>query len=188
MWMRVFAVLGALLLTSCSVSTVPCLDNGNCSEGQACVAEVCMDVECLSSSECGLQQFCNTAKYTCDAGCEINADCMAGETCEEGSCEVYGCRDTQLDCFIGEVCNVSTGICEQSPGQHCEPCGGQSCGTGAECFTFETDAVSGYCLVECSGDEECPRGYSCSDPTGAGTGQTYCSAWCPVYDELGYLL
>ncbi len=184
MLMRVFAVLSALLFTSCGSQSVSCFDNGNCPEGQACLAEVCMDVECLSSSECGLQQFCNTAHYTCDAGCEINADCMAGETCKEGVCESYGCRDTQLDCFIGEICNLSTGICEQAEGQHCESCSGISCEEGAACFTFEVGAVNGYCQVECSSDDECPRGYDC----GPYEGTNYCFGACPLYDALGYLL
>jgi len=180
----------AFLLSSCGVTEVACVDNGNCAEGQACVAEVCLDVECLSSSECGLQQYCDTVdSYSCLSGCEMDADCMAGETCNEGTCEVYGCRDTQLDCFIGEVCNSATGICEQDPGAHCAECTtNDACGSDGACFTFETKAIVGYCLVECSVDDECPRGYNCSDPTGTGTGQNYCSAWCPLYDEMGYLI
>ena len=30
---------------------------------------------------------------------------------ESHSCNAYGCRDTQLDCAIGEVCDTTTGQC-----------------------------------------------------------------------------
>ena len=38
---------------------------------------------------------------------------LPGDSCNTSTqvCETNGCRDTQLDCEIGEFCNVPTGEC-----------------------------------------------------------------------------
>ncbi len=79
---------------------VPCSKNSECEVGQVCLEEECKTVECISSAECDIGKHC-TADYTCTAGCEEDTDCLAGETCNDGTCEAYGCRNTQLDCGYG---------------------------------------------------------------------------------------
>lgn len=99
-------------LTGCQSKALPCGNNADCGDGQACIEEECVDVTCLSSADCEIQQYC-TEGYTCEAGCDEDTDCAAGQSCdvESHSCNAYGCRDTQLDCAIGEVCDTTTGQC-----------------------------------------------------------------------------
>lgn len=181
-------VLGLSLsaaLLGCS-NPPACVDHGDCAAGEGCLGGSCEAVECVSSESCDLRSFCDLNSYTCRDGCEEDADCVAGELCdtEVHQCAPYGCRDTQLDCYYNEVCVQSSGWCELDPDPHCKPCTSDAvCGEG-NCFQFDTAAQT-YCLLYCDSNEDCPRGYECADAAGDGT--LYCTAWCPTYDELGYL-
>jgi hypothetical protein len=164
-----------------------CVDAGQCGDMQACIESRCTDVECLSSIDCGLEEYCNTEAnaYTCASGCISDSDCPAGKACDTDAnpCETYECRSTDLDCSWGEFCNPSSGECERASGDHCSTCdpydffGNGGCSDSASCFTFDYYATTGYCLEACQTEDDCPRGYECGDVTGLG--DLYCFAWCP---------
>lgn len=179
-------IVGLSGVMSCSEPYVGCVDNGDCGAFEACIVNVCEPVECFENSDCGLEQRCNVATYECVSGCDLDVDCLAGQSCNMGECVEYGCRDTQLDCFIGDICNLDTGYCELADGDHCKPCAGSAsqCGNTAACYTFEDGAQGGYCLESCQTTDDCPRGYSCGADA---SGSLICSAWCPLYDDLGLL-
>jgi len=173
----VIALLVALL--GCTEPAPQCVDNGQCALGEACLAEVCVAVECLDSSTCGLEQYCEKPSYTCEDGCEANSDCLAGQRCnqEEHECFEYGCRETDLDCAFGEICDEDSGECKPAGGKHCASCVSLGdCGSNAECYLFgEEDA---YCIVNCTEGDSCPRGYECVELNDLG--DWGCLAWCPV--------
>lgn len=135
------------------------------------------------SDDCGIGQYCWDAVYTCEAGCGTDDDCLAGESCDAThTCTPYGCRSTALDCAIGQLCDVATGICSDAP--TCEVCtdtAGAECAPGA-CVDFTVEADGGtYCLTPCAvvdDPEQCPRGLECRDLSGAG--DLYCYADCPA--------
>ena len=172
----------------------PCFDNGDCNdeaaEGQeigleACVDGECKDVDCLSSADCVVGQYCDTegADFACREGCLESSDCFAGQECNEGVCETYGCRSTILDCDFNEICNESSGECEEAPGLQCTGCdpagnyrddqgtmntcddtigGNQLCGgDGTVCAGDEVEAI---CWIGCEAPgepDQCPAGFSC---------------------------
>ncbi len=159
-----------------------CTDNGGCAEMQACVQNVCTDVECLVSDDCALHNYCDTEqdRYVCTAGCLSDDDCIAGEEChpEYGTCEDYGCRSTNLDCEYGEYCDQESGDCYEATEPHCEVCDG-GC-LGGNCIPWELttqcDSSQGdlgcapgeHCgawtddpPVYCEGPMDCPDGQDC---------------------------
>jgi hypothetical protein len=182
-----------LLLVSCTGTMVPveCVDHGDCHQLQACVQGSCTEVDCLSSSQCGLHETCDVTTYSCAVGCGDDADCLAGEACnlQTQQCESYGCRATDLDCEIGEFCNLASGECYTDTSPHCEPCDSWSspCPSGSECYTFDAATGEQYCVSDCNPDDSdaCPRGFECIDATG--WGDFGCVAWCPTLLENGFL-
>jgi hypothetical protein len=208
--------LAAILLIiglSCSGGTTeagPCGSSADCGDGEACNQGECVDAACLSSADCDINQFCNPA-YKCQEGCEQDSDCVAGEVCgaETHECESYGCRDTNLDCELGEYCDQTTGNCYPSNEGHCDSCDiwdTNSCGPDGSCYYFggetcfsDSDCPSGqfcdpmgffchvdFCFLDCNPNAEdaCPRGYSCLDATGMG--DNICFADCEWMQENGY--
>jgi hypothetical protein len=186
-------VLFAAASVGASCQTAPkCVDNGNCAELQACVDEVCVDVQCTASSYCGIEQFCDTRNWTCKDGCSVDTDCPAGKECNEAShqCEFYECRATDLDCPLGEFCDPDTGRCEEPDEPHCDECDdplyGTGCGSSGTCFAFDETGSDAYCLIDCDpddGDDACPRGYECVD-VGSITPSYICYAHCPTVHEF----
>jgi hypothetical protein len=138
-----------------------CTDHGQCGELQACIANACTDVQCLTSADCALHNYCNTTedRFECLAGCESNEDCIAGEECHPDyhTCEEYGCRSTELDCPVGHTCNTTTGDCVATSGLCTETCDvydRPNCGAGASCQVADS-------TNECSQDRDCEQGYGC---------------------------
>lgn len=178
-----------LTLAGCggSEKTPECIDNGGCPEGQACLDSQCKEVECLASNQCDLYNFCNP-NYKCQEGCESDADCRAGQTCDTTahSCESYGCRSAALDCNYGEFCNTDSGDCF-SKGEVCKTCNAAnpySCGSGAYCLQLRTGG-DGYCFNFCDSDRDCPRGFECVE-LGAPY-ENVCVGDCDFMVEGGYL-
>jgi len=164
-------------------SSGDCVDDGDCAEGQACVNKACQVVDCVSTADCGIEQYCAKADHTCVDGCEGDEDCPAGDSCDVGahSCVPYGCRETQLDCDYGEVCNQDTHVCEKAQGPYCKTCDPFSaggCGQHGTCYVIDY-YYDAYCFVDCNpdlGSDACPRGYECQDATGLG--DNVCFADC----------
>ncbi|MES2638553.1 MAG: hypothetical protein V4850_03700 [Myxococcota bacterium] len=182
-----FAV-ALLLLVGCGPKS-ECVDMGDCAALEICDLGTCLSVECTQSVDCGIDQYCDEAAYTCATGCVDNDDCLAGETCaaDTRECTAYGCRSTALDCAIGQQCDIPTGTCFDAPA--CDTCSGPGsteCEPGA-CVDFDLENEGGdYCLMPClvvDDPEQCPRGLECRDLSG--TGDLYCYADCPsLVEEL----
>lgn len=176
------ALLLVLLPLFVACRPVPeCQVHAECADGQGCVLGQCEDVECLSSSECAIEQYCNQESYNCTPGCEFSEDCYVGDRCDalSNTCVTRRCTDTQRDCDGGERCDQATGECYLDPGPHCEPCNGQGqCGANAECFAF-SGGGGGYCFVECNPEavEACPAGFQCTLVNGS---LHYCVSFCPL--------
>lgn len=190
-------ILLVVLSVGCDIGngetpTGDCNDHGQCGEMQRCLDNSCTDVECLSSSDCPLHNYCDTDlnRYACTGGCLTDDDCTAGEECHDdyGTCEEYGCRETDLDCEIGEYCR--DGECRYDNSGHCQPCDPYDIFDACfmNCYTLDHGATQGYCLQDCSlnDPDSCPRGYECAE-TGMGGNIGVCYAYCPWLEENGYL-
>jgi len=129
---------------------------------------------------------------------------MAGESCDLSSntCEAYGCRDTHLDCEIGEICNANSGDCYDDPGGTCDSCtadenyddqitllfGGAL--SGQHCVQWDTNVY--YWLALCNPNaavDSCARGFTCveeiyGDPSFS---VDACIGDCTFYIDNGYL-
>lgn len=184
-------------------STPECLDNGDCNDTlgsaeavdiEACRGGDCDNVECLSSADCVVGNWCDVEDedYVCRPGCQEDGDCFAGQECDDGACVIYGCRSTILDCGFNEICNEDSGVCEQADGLQCatcdpvghymddqgtpDPCddqiaGHQFCGGDGNFCGPDGDGNS-VCWVSCDtpGDPNaCPTGFQCQN-----------AAWTPA--------
>lgn len=185
------AITLPLALIACTQGA-ECVDKGDCGDLQICERGRCKTVGCATSLDCGIEQYCDPQRNTCEAGCATSDDCLAGEDCNTASheCLAYECRTTALDCAVGQACNTSTGVCDNAMGNNCSPCsdpfydyygyayGGTGCGSGL-CVEFQ-DAANPWCVDPCSPSDanSCARGFDCTDLTGGG--DYYCLAWCPA--------
>jgi len=147
-------------LFACNVGKTQCLDNGQCSDGQACIDEVCHDVDCLTSEDCDISQYC-AANFTCKTGCKDNDDCLAGQVCDTSirQCVEAGCEQTELDCHVGEVCDPVSGTCNADDAtceQTCHIYDSPNCGGGAQCFFSNIGD-------QCNNASECASGESCDE-------------------------
>ncbi|TVQ93206.1 MAG: hypothetical protein EA397_05375 [Deltaproteobacteria bacterium] len=191
-----------LLMISCDAQSGPgasCIDDGDCGGLQVCEEFECVDVECLVTTDCPLEQTCDRRSFTCVEGCEVDDDCRAGFGCEESTstCEPLECRSTELDCAFAENCNPATGACEPDGGGHCEPCSTrpfQAQGTcqdsRAICTTYFHEPEL-YCFLRCDEQADCPRGFEClnvgRDASGDGTIDHLCVAHCGDLYDNGWL-
>jgi hypothetical protein len=175
------------LLTACALQKAPgkaCTYNDECGSGEACVGGGCTEVECIASTDCGIQQYCSSKRFECKDGCESDDDCIAGEQCDTDSheCKEYGCRDTQLDCPLGEFCDTTTGICYQDDQDNCKTC---------EWLQSETCAGGGICAIweltedNCSRDSDCDDGLVCGDFTLYGLGKVCYNSFCLQQCDAG---
>ena len=162
-----------LLLLACTAGApdpIGCRDEGDCPGISICNTDSeCEAVECLSSTQCGLEAFCDTTAFACTPGCEFNTDCPSNATCSTdlGVCEVSQCADSQLDCHFGEVCNQDRGACEPDEAL-CAPCTGDGFSTCRQDYGGQCQWFSGasYCLTPCSpftDPAKIPRGFACLD-------------------------
>ena len=119
------AILTSLLLViGCRFSDKaeqPCYNSADCSDGEKCFSGQCLEVDCFHSEDCLFGEYC-AEDYECKTGCFVDGDCHSGDGCNVNSnqCESYGCRDSQLDCRIGEFCIDAT--CQVSEPSPCQTC------------------------------------------------------------------
>ena len=203
---RLFLSFFFLLFAACSGrgAVGECQDNADCNN-QACIDNECEDVECLSSTDCQLNQFCDPKQYVCRDGCAEDQDCLAGESCNTNnhSCELYGCRETALDCEIGQFCNTSSGECFNDSQSRCQSCTeANHTDDYLNVVLFGEQLTDRHCapwseteffwLKICNpngGDDECPRGFFCVDNIydDVTFNVAACIGDCPFYVDNGYL-
>lgn len=170
--LRILAIFFLLIQMACTPSKSSeveeggnCGNSAECAEGQLCLKNECRNVDCLTSTDCDIEQYCSE-QYSCERGCETDEDCFAGDECNTAAqtCESYGCRETQLDCEIGEFCNVPTGECYADDAPHCRTCLIDDLllpSVGEECLLW--NELGGNCVVDlffgtqqgCASDEVC---------------------------------
>ncbi len=117
-----------------------CNNSAECPDGLLCLQNQCIESDCITSDDCLLQEYCNDT-FQCEEGCQTDTDCYSGYTCDStsNSCQAYECRDTQLDCEIGEFCNQQTGQCYTDSRRHCLQC--------TEDQIYYTPPSDGICLL-----------------------------------------
>ena len=126
----------------------------NCSAGQVCINNVCMDA-CAKVS-CPGKQICQDGH--CFDPC-ANIVCPAGQLCEGGTC-VFPCG-----CFAGDVGCVGGTTCDNGMGGS-NTCVQPTC-KGVECPAGQTcEASTGTCVDFCSSGVQCPAGQHCVAPDG----------------------
>lgn len=172
-----------------------CIDNTDCdsTDGgvQACLGGECRDVQCLRSSDCPIANYCSDS-YSCELGCQEDADCRSGEACntETNVCEPHGCRSTVLDCYPGQFCEE--GSCVDAVGAYCETCTGLGSlcrgSDGAECNCQAYDAF--FNPTGCRGDQSLWEIVGDSDCGGSGnfclnsaSGALFCGVDCSTGQE-----
>ncbi len=178
------AALALLAMTGCKDE---CEENLHCDIDQVCQGGECVARSCASSSNCPLEQFCSDDSGACELGCLSDRDCYPGDLCDDdGRCVDPGCRNTVLDCEMGQFCNAITGECYDATGAYCRECEHEEdCGAGNLCLSIGGYPQT-YCGVDCSGGQECPRGYTCGavqDPTGNIVGYQ-CITACWQLEEM----
>jgi len=172
--------VNVLFLTLLACSKAPeaeCSAELACPFGEVCVEGACQAQSCVTSEQCGIEQYCKEG--SCADGCAADTDCMFGDVCDADTrtCTVGECSDTRTDCGFGEFCSPS-GDCYEAGGNYCKPCEADGdCGAGNYC-------LAGYCGVACDNDLDCPAGYDCL-PLGDVSGNiiTYqCWTSCWLYE------
>ncbi len=144
-----------------------CATNGFCEAVDCVAATDCPDdglfctgePVCLASNTCGFSgnpctgaaSICLEATDEC-VECESNADCPAGDTCEDGVCVTPPECVTDADCPAGEVCD--NGTCVTPP----------ECTTDDDCAAGQV-CEDGVCVTppECVTDDDCAAGQVCED-------------------------
>ncbi len=88
---------------------------------------------CRTDEACPGSQFCNPAGFCQDrAGCQVTADCLDPSLfCDttSGTCLAKGRCTTDLQCALGQVCDVGTSTCVEGCRTNGD-CNGSSCRCG----------------------------------------------------------
>jgi len=146
----------------------------------------------VDSADCEEPEtYCDLTTSLCVAGCQLDADCKASaQECVNGSCQEKGCTGNFF-CAFGQVCNQSSGECEEATGPYCSACdpnNDTNCQTASPdnlCIGFqgeEGEELGEFCLVACGTDpaNACPQGYACEEVDLDGTLRSLCVRNCPV--------
>lgn len=154
-----------------------CTDDLQCDLGEVCdaVSRTCVD-GCRSHGDCKLRDVC-----LCQDGDGNPTSCVCDEenraNCGVGMCAAGTCADKTF-CRYGEICvdgpPGELPTCEvDDRGRYCGGCTFEpgsvrnNCGSpGPDYCLRDTSDPAGrasFCGVDCSGGEECPNGFSCSD-------------------------
>lgn len=167
---RDLGVLLAFALLALAGCRKECEQNLNCPASEICTDGKCVMRACADSNTCPMEHFCSDESGTCVAGCQSDRDCYPYHRCnDEGRCVENDCRNTALDCAVGQFCNELTGECYDSGGAYCAACDiDDDCGGTNWCLDIGAPSGQRYCLVDCSLGQECPRGYQCTTITRAG--------------------
>ncbi len=87
----------------------PCVADGDCSDSEYCVNEICEDrPRCAVDRDCDDEQICSAGFCFAVSTCDDDDACDDGDTCVAGLCVPDLCRDT-ASCDAGSVCE--SGAC-----------------------------------------------------------------------------
>lgn len=132
---------------------------------------------CFSPTECTeADTFCNLNTHKCMPGCKIDIDCKdAGKICLNGKCIDKGCTHN-YECAFGQVCDKTTGKCNDAPPLFCQKCTASQQDKSGDCGDKDTMCLKlqdkdgkdlgSFCFPPCQGDpknvDTCPQGYECA--------------------------
>ena len=178
---------GGHCIEACDDQSNPCPAGQQCEDGHCSIPGGCVD-----SADCEEPEtYCDLTTSMCVDGCQLDADCKASaQECVNGSCQEKGCTGNFF-CAFGQVCNQTTGKCEEASGPYCAECDPnndtncQAASSDNLCIGFqgeEGEELGDYCLVACGPDSAnpCPQGYACEEVDVDGTPQSLCVRNCPV--------
>jgi hypothetical protein len=165
----------------CDTTTGSCLDKGRCSVDLHCaLGKVCDTAKGTCIDGCHTSGDCPGSSCRCGArSCVCSGTTQAElSKCAVGVCDPNFCSDKSF-CQFGELCGVppdaGAGTLAQCYSDfdpvrrpYCSNCSGgaglETCGQGANfCLTDTYHPGNFYCGADCSGGEQCPRGYTCND-------------------------
>jgi len=151
-----------------------CYDNTDCENtpGTFCdlTTRTCIPVgSCTSDLQCPLGKICR--QNQCVEGCNYSYDCPLTQCCVQYQCQPCNCQNDAF-CAFAEYCQG--GQCQTAWSNNtpfCKPCSDDSaCGaTLNRCliYPFDGDSYaaksSEYCAVDCSTNDRCPNGFTCSE-------------------------
>lgn len=164
-----------------------CLEDKDCgspASAYRCEAQtgVCY---CRTDDACPGAQFCNTAGFCQDrSGCENNSDCLDTSTfCDtsSGQCLPRGRCSSDLQCTLGEVCDLARSRCVAGCRTNGD-CTGTSCRCGdvaCSCTGTTPEELArceiGVCDPEfCADSSFCRFGESCGVQPDAGSPRARC--------------
>jgi hypothetical protein len=188
--MRSLWLVLVLVLAACPrerVSSKGCLEDKDC--GSPTSAFRCEpttgECYCRTDAACPGAQFCNGAGFCQDrAGCEKNVDCLNPTLyCDTGTgqCVPKGRCASDLQCSLGEVCDLKKGQCVAGcrrngdcPGTSCR-CGDVACACTGTTPEELARCTLGVCDPNfCADDSFCRFGEVCSVIPDAGNPRPQC--------------
>ena len=140
---------------------------------------------CRTNQACLPSEFCNTAGFCQDrAGCEKNADCLDPTLfCDTttGSCLSKGRCTVDLQCPLGQVCDVERSTCVDGcrtsgdcPGSSCR-CGETACACAGKTPAELAKCAVGVCDPDfCADPSFCKFGQQCGVLPDAGVTRAQC--------------
>lgn len=152
-----------------------------CPAGQVCLNHRCFDA-CTNDLGCSQAEQCDEGvcvprtRPRPDGGMR---DAGPTDPCEGVHCEspmpachpqngaCVACLDIS-QCMVGDVCDVSRGVCRPFAPRPCSPCDtdaqciDRAGGVVGSCVTLEA-AFERVCVPSCAEDETCPTGLACQD-------------------------
>lgn len=143
-----------------------CKQTSDCLDGEKCIGNVCLQ-SCTHNLQCrNDDQVCINS--VCEFGCRNSKNCADDETCIENKCQ----NSCQLNsCGPNSLCVARAHriTCQCPSGFEPNPTADQGCvRVPATCLNTRQCAkshncVSGYCMLNCTGDSTCAIGERCSD-------------------------
>ncbi len=133
---------------------------------------------CFSPMDCpDPETYCDSVTHQCKPGCKIDIDCKdASKICVNNKCVDKGCSHN-YECAFGQVCNKTTGKCEDAPPLYCKACKPSQQNKSGDCGDPNTMCLTlkdkdgneegSFCFPACQGDpkdvDTCPQGYQCAE-------------------------
>lgn len=184
-------VLGTCIAVECA-TTYDCPLEHVCAESN-CVSGCSEDKDCLAGRSC-IEGYCT--EYGCR---DTQLDCRIGERCIEGEC-------TLLEPIPCSACTYADWLKEQDLASECMiqsfdvsiACNwrlDQGCPEDMSCYPADGEGlveegvcIQSYTLSVCVSDDDCPRGFYCSEDIYAnGSGINVCWGDCAFYIGQGWL-